>query len=134
MTNNASVDTNILIYLHDASHPGKRQNAKSLLAGNPKISAQVISEYLNTMRRLLSLSKEDLLFQAAGLFQPCPVMATLPSTLYLASSLIKKYRFQLFDAVIVAASLEGNCTTLYSEDMQHGLVVNNTLTIVNPFL
>ena len=120
MTSNASVDTNVLIYLHDASAPLKRQKAKTPVAGNPAIPAQVISGYLNTPRRLLSLSNDDLLFRTAGLFQPCSILPTLPSTLYLASSLHKKYRFQLFDAIIVSASVEGGCEILYSEDKQHG--------------
>jgi len=48
--------------------------------------------------------------------------------LFFAANLAKKYNFQLFDAVIVAASIEGRSSILYSEDMQHGLVVDKTLT------
>lgn len=131
---NPAVDRNVLIYLHDESDIRKRGIANSLLADNPKIPSQVISEYLNTTRKLLPLSKEDLLFQTAELFRYCEIIPAKPSTLYLASKLIRRYRFQLFDAVIGAASLEGGCNVLYSEDMQHGLVVDGTLTIVNPFL
>lgn len=134
MNNNAfAVDTNVLIYLHDKSNPDKRTIAKNILADNPKISTQVISEYLNTTKRLLTISKEDLLFQTAELFQDCDIIRVLPSTLYMASSLVKKYAFQLFDAVIVAAALEGDCKILYSEDMQHNMVVEQSLTVVNPF-
>lgn len=134
MTDVYSVDTNILIYLHDKFNDAKRTKAKAILADNPKIAAQVISEYLNTARRLLDLSKDDLLIQAAELFQPCEIIPTSASTLFLAASLVKKYQFQIFDSVIVAASLQSNCSVLFSEDMHHGLVVNNTLTIVNPFV
>ncbi len=59
-----ALDTNILIYLHDNSNITKRSIAKELAADIPKISTQVISEYLNTLRRIVNLSKSDLLIQA----------------------------------------------------------------------
>ncbi|MBX2966861.1 MAG: hypothetical protein KF845_11995 [Cyclobacteriaceae bacterium] len=45
-----------------------------------------------------------------------------------------QYDFQYFDSVIVASVLEAGCDTLYSENMQHGLVVDNSLRIINPFV
>lgn len=125
--------TNVLIYLHDNSNQDKRTIAQNLLADNPQISSQVVSEYLNTTRRLLNLSKEELLRQTSGLFSGCTIMPVLPQTLLFAANLVKKYQFQLFDAIIVAAAVEGNCNILYSEDMHHGLVVDKNLTIINPF-
>jgi len=107
--------------------------AQNLLVENPSISSQVISEYLNTTRRILNLSKEDLLIQTANLFSGCNVIPVGASTLSLAGSLVIKYQFQLFDAVVVAAAIEGGCDLLYSEDMHHGLIVNKCLTIFNPF-
>ncbi len=134
MSKNVVLDTNVLIYLHDNSSPNKRATAKDLLAENPFIPSQVISEYLNVTRRLLQLSKEELLIQASNLLAGCTIIPVLPSTLLFAAALVKRYNFQLFDAVIVAASKESNCAILYSEDMQHGLVVEKSLTIINPFL
>lgn len=134
MTHKAfAVDTNILIYLHDASS-NKRTIAEDILASNPKISTQVISEYLNTTRRILSIAKTELVFQCADLFKDCEIMPVVQSTLLLAGTLIKKYDLQLFDAVIVASALAGNCSILYSEDMQHNLIINEKLTIINPFI
>jgi predicted nucleic acid-binding protein len=34
----------------------------------------------------------------------------------------------------VAAALDAGCVTLYSEDMQHGQVIDGRLTLINPFL
>ena len=39
-----------------------------------------------------------------------------------------------WDSIIVASALENRCSILYTEDMQHGQVVDQRLTIVNPFL
>jgi predicted nucleic acid-binding protein len=134
MTDRIALDTNILVYLHDVSAPDKRLIAKNLLSENPFISTQVISEYLNTTRRLLALSKEELLFQCAGLLAHCDIEPVLPSTLTLAATLVAIHKFQLFDSVILAAAIENKCSILYSEDMQHGFMVEKTLTIINPFI
>jgi predicted nucleic acid-binding protein len=52
----------------------------------------------------------------------------------LAKQIIWRYDFQLFDSIIVASALEAGCETLYSEDMQHNMMVEGRLKIVNPFL
>ena len=44
-----------------------------------------------------------------------------------------KYKLQFYDSLIIATALENNCSVLYSEDMQHGFEIENTLTIINPF-
>ena len=38
-----------------------------------------------------------------------------------------------FDSLVVASALENNCTLLWSEDMQDGLVVDKVLTVKSPF-
>jgi len=43
-----------------------------------------------------------------------------------------KYRFGFYDALIAAAALEADCTTLYS-DFQDGQVIEGRLTVRNPF-
>ncbi|MCL2040436.1 MAG: hypothetical protein FWG84_00160 [Bacteroidales bacterium] len=37
-------------------------------------------------------------------------------------------------AIIIAAALDSGCHTLYSEDMQHKMVIDKKLSIINPFL
>jgi predicted nucleic acid-binding protein len=135
MTNEPfALDTNVLIYLYEDFNPEKLAVAKGLLADLPKIPAQVVSKFLNTCKRLLPLNKTELLREAASLFRECPIIPVQPSTLAYAAGLTDRYKFQLFDAVIVAAAIEGRCRILYSEDMQHKLVVDKSITIINPFL
>lgn len=38
-----------------------------------------------------------------------------------------------YDAMIVASALLAECDTLYSEDMQDGLLIEERLRIRNPF-
>lgn len=47
--------------------------------------------------------------------------------------LYKRYRLQFYDALMLAAALEANCQTFYSEDMQHGQIIERRMTISNPF-
>lgn len=134
MKDSITIDTNVLVYLYDNSIPTKRNIALELLSNKPQIPSQVVSELLNVLRRLLPMSKENLLMHIAELIMGCNIIPTLPSTLYKASLLVKNYQFQLFDAVIVASAMENNCSILYSEDMHYGLKVDNKLLILNPFI
>jgi predicted nucleic acid-binding protein len=44
-----------------------------------------------------------------------------------------QHGFHIYESLIVAAALEGNCTTLYSEDLRSGQVIDARLAIHNPF-
>ena len=48
-------------------------------------------------------------------------------------ALAERYSFSIYDAMIVASALVAGCTTLWSEDMQDGLLVEGQLRIINPF-
>jgi predicted nucleic acid-binding protein len=50
-----------------------------------------------------------------------------------AVDLARGHGFGLYDALIVAAALEAKCTILVTEDLQHGQVIANRLTVHNPF-
>jgi predicted nucleic acid-binding protein len=45
-----------------------------------------------------------------------------------------KYHYSWWDSLILASALENFCSVLYSEDLQHGQVVEKSLKIVNPFI
>jgi len=47
--------------------------------------------------------------------------------------LAERYKLSIYDAMIVAAALEAGCDTLWTEDMQRGLVVEGRLLIADPF-
>jgi predicted nucleic acid-binding protein len=138
---NVAIDSNILVYLHQLEPGGKFETAINLMAMHPVISTQAISEYINVLKRLLPVPKATLLRKVNEWLKNCIIVTVLPATIDLAASLIEQYDFQVFDAIIVASALEKGCTILYSEDMQHGLVVRypnrdttNTVTIINPFI
>ena len=45
----------------------------------------------------------------------------------------ERYGYSVYDGLIIAAAVEGDCTRLYSEDLQHGQIIEG-LRIENPFL
>jgi len=129
-----ALDTNVLVYCHSNDELNKQEIATSLFAFYPVVSTQVLSEYLNVVKRTLKLPKDEVMDICLQNIELCILQPVGLTTLRSARNLIDKYDFQLFDGIIVAAALEANCHILYSEDLQHGLVVEKRLEIINPFL
>jgi predicted nucleic acid-binding protein len=50
----------------------------------------------------------------------------------LACDIRDSYNISYYDSLIVSTALNAKCTVLYSEDMQHGLKIDD-LVILNPF-
>jgi len=131
--NKIALDSNILIYNHSLEYEDKKLIARGFFKESPVVSSQVISEYINVLKRNLKMPKLELIKLCSLWLEKCIVHPVVLSTIVLAQKLIEKYDFQIFDGIIIAAALEANCDILYSEDMQNGLVIENTLKIENPF-
>jgi predicted nucleic acid-binding protein len=48
-------------------------------------------------------------------------------------AVFERYRFPLYDSILVATALISGAKILYSEDLQHGQVIANQLRATNPF-
>jgi predicted nucleic acid-binding protein len=129
-----ALDSNILIYNHSLDYESKRLIARNFFKENPVVSSQVISEYLNVMKRKFNMQKLELMQLCSLWLEKCSVQPVILSTIKLAQDLVGKYDFQIFDGIVVAAALEADCDILYSEDMQNGQIIENILKIVNPFV
>ena len=109
--------------------------AKAILAGAFVVSAQTLNECASVARRKFGLSWPEVADFLEGLADNAQSFVPLDAALNLkAIGLAARYKFSFYDALIVAAALHAGCDTLYSEDMQHGLVFEKRLTIHNPFL
>lgn len=128
-----AVDTNVLLYSLDESYPGKQTISERLLGRRPVISTQNLSELLNVLTKRWKYSKQKAIQTTNTLLATCRYIPTERGTIQHAFDLVHHYDFQLFDSLVVAAALEAGCTRLYSEDMQHGLLVENQLQVLNPF-
>lgn len=125
------VDTNIVLYLLDDGP--KADRAEAILAQGPRISVQVLNEATVNCRRKAGLSWDETGAFLAGIQALCPVEDLTLQTHEIGRALAERYGFSVYDAMIVAAALIAGCTTLWTEDMHNGLLVEGQLRLVNPF-
>jgi predicted nucleic acid-binding protein len=127
------LDTNILIYF--LSGEGfKADRADELIADGGTISVQVLNEIANVARRKMRLSwgeTNSFLAVVRDLLQVIPMTVEIHDA---GIEMAQRYGFAIYDAMIVAAALEAGCDVLWSEDMHDGLVVEDRLRVMNPFL
>jgi len=122
------------VYLFSVDEEQKRRKAEKLLqAGALVISTQVLNEFSNVMLRKFGLSAQDVELACRELTNAFTVSAVTVATIFSALKLKARYGFSYFDALMVSSALEQGCSTLYSEALQHGLVVEGRLTVINPF-
>lgn len=126
-------DSNLFIYAE--SEDGiKSVQAFALIKAGPVTSVQAINETVNVLTRKYGFSLNEAHEVAESLLDLCEVVPVDALTVREAIRLVRRYTFSHWDSLIVAAALLAECDVLYSEDMQHGLVVDGRLTIINPFL
>lgn len=125
------VDTNIVLYL--LNDGPKADRAEAILAQGPRISVQVLNEATVNCRRKAGLSWDETGDFLAGIQALCPVEDLTLQTHEIGRALAERYGFSVYDAMIVAAALIAGCTTLWTEDMHNGLLVEGQLRLVNPF-
>jgi len=125
-------DTNVLMYVASGD-AAKADRAEKLIDGGGTISVQVLNEITNVARRKMGLSWAE---TRAFLSTIRGLLSVQPLTIEVHESgirLAKRYGFSIFDAMIAASALDADCDTLWSEDMQDGMMIENRLRIVNPF-
>jgi len=134
MSDKEFFDTNIFVYLYSEDEPDKQSIAKTLLKKSQAIiSTQVLSELANVLRKKFKCQYTEIAIIIAQVRAVCQVATITPDTIENALILADKYLYSFYDSLIIAMALAENCTTLYSEDLQHGQVIESTLTIQNPF-
>lgn len=125
-------DTNVLIYL-TSGDPARADRAEKLLAKGGAISVQVLNEVANVAHRKMQMSwpeARSFLSILRGLLSVHSVTTEIHET---GLTLAERYNLSVYDAMIAASALAADCDTLWSEDMQHGMVIDGRLRIVNPF-
>ena len=125
-------DSNILLYVA-GSDAAKAAQAATLIAEGGTISIQVLNEITNVARRKMLLSWNEvhpMLDAFRGLLDVVPLTIEIHES---GLSIAERYKLSTYDAMIVAAAVDAGCTTLWSEDMQHGLLIDERVRIRNPF-
>ncbi|MDX2302337.1 MAG: PIN domain-containing protein [Microscillaceae bacterium] len=127
------MDSNICVYLLELGTQKQTIAENLIVKAKPVISTQVIAENINVCIRKLSYPKEDAFQHAENLIAVCDLAIINEQILRKAFKVSIQYQYRYFDSLIIATALENQCTILYSEDMQHDQIIDNQLTIINPF-
>ena len=138
MTDLVFVDTNVLVYFHDATEPDKQAPAARWLEAlwrrrTGRISYQVLQEFYVTVTAKLDpglaaeTARESV--QALEAWKPVAVGGPI---LARAWSVQDRYSLSWWDALIVSAAQSAGCSALLTEDLQHGQDLDG-LTVISPF-
>jgi predicted nucleic acid-binding protein len=136
-----ALDSNILVYLTGmvrvADDVRKTDRLTQLQPEMAKIATlvvpvQAIGELTVVMLRN-GYSRVSVQQKVGQLTALLPILSTTERTMRDALALAVAHNLQIWDSVIVVAALEGGCSILLSEDMQHGFTTGD-LTIINPLV
>ena len=128
----AFFDTNVLLYLLSANEK-KAGRVEEILTPGSTISVQVLNEFASVAMRKLGMKVAEVREALDPIKTICTVVPLTVLIHQRGLQVAERYGFSIYDALIVAAALDADCVTLYTEDLQHGQVIDRTLTITNPF-
>jgi predicted nucleic acid-binding protein len=139
MSDRYFVDTNILIYAHDASSGEKHHRAKALLEElwrdrSGVISTQVLQELAVNLRRkagrpLDAKATREIISD----YLTWQIVVNGAESILEALDIETKYHVSFWDALVLQAAHAAGADVLYSEDLSHGQLYG-TARVVNPFV
>lgn len=121
----------MLLYVTSGDR-SKADKAETLLEQGGIVSVQVLNEVADVALRKFRMSLEHVRQTLDVIRSTCAVRPLDISTHEHGLRVRCHYEYRLYDCMIIASAMEAGCTTLYSEDMQHGQRIGK-LTIRNPF-
>ncbi|MSS69861.1 MAG: PIN domain-containing protein [Candidatus Latescibacteria bacterium] len=131
-----AVDTNVLLYAHDARDAAKQATAVSLIRSltDGVLLWQVACEYISASRKLESLgyNRQQAWQDINDLRQLWTTVLPSWDVLNEAQQLLGRYNLSLWDAMIIAACLKQNISRLYSEDFDAYPKIDG-MEVINPF-
>jgi predicted nucleic acid-binding protein len=125
-------DTSVLLYLLSGD-TDKADRIETLLSARGIVSVQVLNEFAVVALRKLKMPLNEVREILDTIRAVCAVEPLTIETHDRGLAVCERYRFSLYDSMLVAAALISGATILYSEDLQHGQVIDNQLRVTNPF-
>jgi predicted nucleic acid-binding protein len=132
------VDTNILVYAHDATAGSKRERASALLVelwntGEGCLSVQVLQEFfVNVTRKVANPLDVGSAIAVIDDLSHWHVHAPNAQDVLAAAEIHRDAQISFWDAMILRSAGELGCESLYSEDLNAGQRFGN-VTVHNPF-
>jgi predicted nucleic acid-binding protein len=126
-------DTSVLLYLL-SKDSDKADRVEQLLEDRGTISVQVLNEFAAVALRKIKMPLCDVREILDTMKAVCKVEPVTLATHDQGLAINERYGFSLYDSMLVSAALIANVKVLYSEDLQHGQLIDNRLRILNPFV
>ena len=125
------IDSNVVLYLF-SSDTAKADKAEQVLEAGGFISVQVLNEVTSVCLRKLKMTWQEVDAVHLALKATCVALPLTLATHEMAVQYAKRFKLSFYDANIVASAVSSGASTLLSEDMQSGLMIDG-LSIQNPF-
>lgn len=136
MTEKIFIDTNILVYAFlkndRVRHDTVVKLMSEIIGAEVFVSIQVVSEIYASLSKN-GVEHESITKYLSEIEEKMNIQPICFDTIKKCLSLKKKYSYSYWDSLILASAIESECSFVYSEDMQHRQVIEQTLTIINPF-
>jgi len=132
MKDRVFLDTNILIYSFSTI---RGDIIRKVIETTPylQIRTQVLNEFINVSLRKKVLTFQEVTEHCKKYIDTYNIAHIYTSTVLSALEIKEKYHYSYYDSLIISSAIENKCDTLFTEDMQHNQVIEETLTIINPF-
>lgn len=128
----ATADTNVVV--HSLLETSKAETATAVLGTCAFLSVQALNEYANVARKRLNRNWQKIEDDLAEVRASVPKIVPIDTDVHVEGLRIaSRYRLSFYDALMLAVALSEGARILYSEDMQHGMSIDETLRIVNPY-
>ncbi len=129
------IDSNIWLYAFVEQGEPQKQAVAGQLLTQPAVvvSTQIVNEVCVNLLKKAGFTEEQIGRLIRSFYRRYSVTAIDGATMLAATELRGRYSFSFWDSLVVAAALQTGCELLYTEDMQHGLLIDDRLRIVNPF-
>ena len=119
------LDSNIWIYALNQSQDFQKHQICNTLATETGLylSTQLINEVCVNLIKKAKFQENQIQDLIQGFYQIHQIVEIDINILLKASNLRTQNLFSFWDSLIIASALSVNTNQLYSEDMQHGLII-----------
>ena len=98
------------------------------------VTTQVLGELAQVLTRKFLLPAMTVQAVLHEVVSACEVHPVTPELIFAALRFREQYRYGFYDSLIIAGARMTGSVILFSEDMQHGQVIDGALTIQSPFV
>lgn len=132
MKDKVFLDTNIFVYMQSAIEIEKRDICMGIIDKyDCHTSTQVFNEVSNVMIKKLKMQISEVKQIITAIHNNCKVSLVNYETVQKALDINDRYNYSFYDSLILAAAIFSKCDYVFSEDLQDGQIIENTLKIVN---